>query len=685
MAFMQDDFLGQITGIIEQNIDDEQFGVSELAEAVNMSRSNLLRKIKKQTNLSASQFIRQVRLEIAMEMLKEGGLTVSEVSYKVGFGSTSYFIKCFREQYGYPPGEVCKKVDESSTQISSTGEFEVRKLDSRWVLAAVVGLIVISIGSFIWFNTSVDETPLDKSIAVLPFKNESSDSSNEYFINGLMESTLNNLQKIEELRVISRTSVEKYRNTTQSIPEIAGELGVSYFVEGSGQKVGDQVLLHIQLIDASTDEHIWGEQYSSELADVFTLQNEIATKITDAIQVIVTPAELEQIDKIPTTSLEAYDYYLQAMEHFFYRSNQELLVSIPLFEKAIELDPEFSLAYAHLAMSYYFLEIFQAEKQYTEQINNYADKALLFDSRSAESLLAKAFYYMHTLEYRLAVPYLEKALEYNPNSSAVIQTLSDLYARIFPNTSKYLEYALRGVQLDVAASDSIQRSYLYLHLSNAFIQTGFVDESIEYINLSIEYNPANEFSPYLKPLIEYAEHKDLNQTIQGLVHEFNKDTTRIDIMQELGKAYYFDQRYDSAHYYYQKFVNARELYGLEIFPNEDAKIAYVLENMGKPEEASLFYESYAQFCEADQSIYQSIHLAMKYAIDGDIEKGIEQLKVFAEQDNVQYWVILFLEDDPLIHPLMQHPDYEQNIQKIKDRFWETHNRLKTDLEEKGLI
>ena len=105
----ENDFLNQLTQIVEDNISNEQFGVSELANEIGMSRSNLLRKIKKSTNLSVSQFIRQIRLKTAMDLLKQDAYTVSEVSYKVGFGSTSYFIKCFREHYGYPPGEVDTK------------------------------------------------------------------------------------------------------------------------------------------------------------------------------------------------------------------------------------------------------------------------------------------------------------------------------------------------------------------------------------------------------------------------------------------------------------------------------------------------------------------------------------------------------------------------------------------------
>ena len=107
---MGSDFIEQASAIVLENISNEQFGVSELADAMNMSRSNLLRKIKKDTQLSASQFIRQVRLKKGMEMLKQTAMTVSEVSYEVGFGSTSYFIKCFREYYGHSPGEVGKRV-----------------------------------------------------------------------------------------------------------------------------------------------------------------------------------------------------------------------------------------------------------------------------------------------------------------------------------------------------------------------------------------------------------------------------------------------------------------------------------------------------------------------------------------------------------------------------------------------
>ena len=441
-ANFNSDFSSQAKAIILENISKEQFGVSELAEMMHMSRSNLLRKIKKDTELSASQFIRLVRLEKSKELLNQNAFTVSEIAFQVGFGSTSYYVKCFREQYGFPPSEARNEKPEEDLAV--TRQNGGRKY--KWQILAVVSLSIVIAVAVMFFTKKSSQTSvaeIEKTIAVLPFKNESSDTLNLYFVNGLMESTLTNLQKIGDLRVISRTSVEKYRNTVKGIPEIAEELNVNYLVEGSGQRIGEHVSLHIKLIDALNDRPIWVEQYNRKVGDVFALQNEVSQKIADAIEAVITPAERKQIEKVPTENMVAYDYYLQALELSYTRTKENLETAISLFEKAIENDEEFTLAYANAAFSYYFLDVNQKEKQYTEEINNFADKALLYDPKSAESLMAKALYYIQVKEYKLALPHLEKALEYNPNSSAVIQMLGDIYARVIPNTNKYLEYALK--------------------------------------------------------------------------------------------------------------------------------------------------------------------------------------------------------------------------------------------------
>ena len=690
-------FIEQAEAIILDNIANEQFGVSELADHMHMSRSNLLRKIKKQTQGSASQFIRQIRLHKSMELLEQTELSVSEISYQVGFGNNSYFIKCFREHYGYSPGEFRKGIiEKATTSIKNNSEARDKQkpkknIFKQYHLQIVIAIsLIIGLAVVLFFNkqqnTSViANSDINKSIAVLPFKNMSSDSTNLYFVNGLMESTLNNLQKIEDLRVISRTSVEKYRNTNKTISEIAEELNVNYVVEGSGQRVDDQVLLNIQLIDASNDTPIWGEQYSHKVIDVFSLQNAVAKKITNAIEAKVTPAELALIEKKPTENVLAYDYYLKALEPFQEGTKEGLEKAILLFEKAIENDSQFALAYSNIAISYYYLDLYQVEKRYTAIINENADKALLYDSKSDISLIAKALYYIHNNEYRLALPHLEKALDYNPNSSSVINMLSDLYARAIPNTAKSLKYALKGIQLDIAANDSIGKSYIYLNLSNAFIQNGFQVEALKYINLSLDYNPKNYYAPYLKIFIQYAQHQNIQKTTKLLVEEWKKDTTRLDIMQEVAKFHYFQEEYDSAYYYYKKYVTLKEKNGLDIYPQEDLKIGIVFEKMGLTQQAANFYSAYAKYCEHDESIYQPASLASKYANEGKFNQAIEQLKIFASKNNYQYWILLFLEKDPLMKPLKNYPEFNAIVQKIKNRFWENQKQLKQSLKDNKLI
>ena len=673
-------FIEEAEALILNNLTNEQFGVSELADTMHMSRSNLLRKIKKETQLSASQFIRQVRLKEAMELLKEESLTVSEISYQVGFGSTSYFIKCFREHYGHSPGEVGK-----GTVLEKTEKVQTNFLKQYgWPLMVAISLAIIIVAVILFNKKDIINTPeIEKSIAVLPFKNESNDSTNLYFVNGLMESALNNLQKIEDLRVISRTSVEKYRKTDKGIPEIAEELHVNYLVEGSGQRVGNQVLLNIQLIEASTDTPIWMEQYNREVEDIFGLQNDVAKKIADAIRAVVTPSEIEQIEKKPTKNLLAYDYYLQALDPYYLRTTESLEKAIPLFEKAIEQDPEFALAYANIAISYYLLEMSQIEKQYTEKINNYADKALLYDSKSAESLVAKAFYYIQTKEYKLALPHLDKALEYNPNSSLAVQMLAEFYSHMIPNTNKYLEYALKGVQLNIA-SDSATQSYTYLQLSNALMSSGFRDEALKYVDMSLEYSADNYYAPHLKAFILFAKDGNIERTRNLLVKEWKKDTTRLDLLQDIGKLYYLEENYDKAHFYYSKFVKAREANGLGIYRQENAKIAQVYKKMGLYSEAEKLFSDFSEYCKEDKSSYRSVNLVWKYAYEGKVNEAIEQLQIFSEIENYIYWFLL-IENEPLIKPLNKHPEFEPIIQKIIDRFWKNQANLRKSLEQKSLI
>ncbi len=677
------DFLQKITDIIERNLSNEQFGVSELAAEIGMSRSNLLRRVKKNTDKSVSLFIREIRLKNALTILSESSLTVSEVSYKVGFGSTSYFIKCFHEHYGYSPGETNKSSNEDEKETDIIVPISKKPRVLLWVLV-VFFIAVISL--FIVYSiTKKTQNVHEKSIAVLPFINDSGDSSNVYIINGLMESVLNKLQKIKDLKVISRTSVEKYRNSSKSIPEIANQLGVRYIIEGSGQKIGDQILLNIQLIEANTDNHLWAEQYNRKVNDIFILQNEVATNIAKEIQVIITPEEEKRINKTPTDNLVAYDYFLKGLDQLYKGDYDNLNKALINFKKAIEHDNNFARAYADVAITYYMLDAGQNEQKYSAEINTYSDNALLLDPQLPQSLISKALFYMYSAEYDLALPYLEKALEYNPNSVVAINTLSDFYTKYSPNTEKYLEYALMGIDLDIASHDSITASFIYLHLSNAFIQSGFQEEAEYYIHKSLVYNPKNLYSQYVKAFIQFARDNKLKKLKKQLLETLSKDTTRLDIIQEVGKINYYLRDYEDAYHYYGKFIAITEAYNLDIYKAEDAKIGYVLSEVGLKEKSEEYFEDYLDYAMNDKSIYSNLSLAVYYSYINDTGKALEHMKIFSQQENYHYWTILFLNIDPLVDNIKEMPEYLRLYEKIDTKFWRKHNSIRQSLREKGLI
>lgn len=681
----ESEFLAELTALVEKNIANEHFGVTELAELMNMSRSNLLRKVKKTTNLSVSQFISDLRLRRGMEMLKTTSHNVSEVSHRVGFNSTSYFIKCFREYYGYPPGEVGKHDPElTATRVEESMPPVTPRRRHHWpiILSAAIGIAAIA--GMYFYRVAENIVPVEKSIVVLPFKNDSDDSTNVYLINGLMESTLNNLQQIKDLKVISRTSSEKYRNARKSIPEMAHELNVTYFVEGSGQKIGDRILLNIQLIDGVHDKHLWAKQYRREVKDIFELQREIAQNIADEIKAVITPDEHKRITKKPTENLEAYDAFLKGNELFVRGTTESLNKSIPFYRNAIAHDSLFAMAYANLASVYAYIDMYQTEHRYEAESNRYSDKALLLDPSLAESLVAKALFYMVRKEYKQAVPYLEKALANNPNSTRVIHMLADIYNLYVPNAARYLEYALKGLRLDAAGQDSATLSYTYLHVSNALVQTGFIDEALKYIDKSLAYNPKNPFSGYLRVFILFAKKTNLTEVKRLMIKELKKDTARLDVLVATGEVCFIARDFDEAYYYFKRFADLRQEKKLELLQNEDIKIALTYAAMHKDREAKAFMESFRKWAENDHSIYRNAQLAIYYANNGNVNKALEHLKMFSNEENYQYWILL-LPDDPISDPMKDKPLFKSIMRDLETKFWKRHDEIKENLEEQQLL
>ncbi|NQV51175.1 MAG: hypothetical protein HQ507_11790, partial [Candidatus Marinimicrobia bacterium] len=202
------------------------------------------------------------------------------------------------------------------------------------------------------YATVTDATILDsKSIAVLPFINFSSSDEDAYFADGIHDDILTQLSKIGDLRIISRTTMIKYKDSDKSMSQIAEEVGAANILEGSVRRAGEQVRIVAQLIKANTDEHLWAETYDREYADIFAIQTDVARKIASALKSTLTPQEERHLENIPTTNMEAYDYFLRGNTYWYTKTTKEgNLRAAAMYQKAVDLDPSFGLAYARLSI-----------------------------------------------------------------------------------------------------------------------------------------------------------------------------------------------------------------------------------------------------------------------------------------------------------------------------------------------
>jgi len=217
-------------------------------------------------------------------------------------------------------------------------------------LVIVIGVCVSII--FLVAKPFSRSSVLEKSVAVLPFINDSPDDSTQYFLDGVMEELLTKLQAIKDLRIISRTSVEQYRGQTKSIPEIAKELGVNYIVEGSGQKSGNSFRLRIQLIMAREEKHLWAKPFDQKnitAIDYFNIQNQVAENIVTELNAVLTPKEKQLLNKIPTERLDAYEAYLKGQFYWRKLTPGDLDIALHFFEMARDKDPDYALAYAGIS------------------------------------------------------------------------------------------------------------------------------------------------------------------------------------------------------------------------------------------------------------------------------------------------------------------------------------------------
>jgi TolB-like protein/Flp pilus assembly protein TadD len=404
--------------------------------------------------------------------------------------------------FGFPVALILSWAFEITPEgIKLESEIEqsksITRRTGRKIVAITIALAVVAAGLFVYqmVRSKSAVTPRQseaatvapyKSIAVLPFDNLSGDPQNAYFSEGVQDEILTRLAKIAELKVISRTSTQRFKSAPEDLRQIAQQLGVANILEGSVQKANDQVRVNVQLISALTDAHLWADTYDRKLTDIFAVETEIAKTVADVLKAKLTGSEQHVIAARPTENSEAHQLYLKGRFFWNKRTGNDLKKSIDYFQQAIAADPNYALAYAGVADGYVFLPGYNAgaPRDCYPRAMAAAKKALELDDTLAEAhtTLALAIWY-YEFDFAQANREFQRAIELNPNYAIAHQQYGNNTLSALGRFDDAIGEGKRAVELDPLSL-----------IINADLGTDYYfarryDESIAQLRKTVELDP----------------------------------------------------------------------------------------------------------------------------------------------------------------------------------------------------
>jgi TolB-like protein/Tfp pilus assembly protein PilF len=457
----------------------------------------------------------------------------------------------------------------------------------------------------------------EKSIAVLPFENLSEDKSNAYFADGIQDEILTRLAKVADLKVIARTSTQRFKSAPENLSDIAKQLGVLNILEGSVQKAGDQVRVNVQLINALTNAHLWAETYDRKLTDIFAVESDIAKTIAESLQAELTGSEKNAISKKPTENPEAHELYLKGRYFWNRRNAASLRKAADYFQQAIDLDPNYALAYAGLADVHSILPVYAgtAPKDDVPKALIAARKAVELDGDLAEAHTALGNALVSNGQLKLAEPEFRHALELNPNYATAHQWLAEcLFGQgRFPQSLAENEraHALDPLSLIINAS-----------YASSLSGVGRYDDAIKQARKTLELDP---------------------NLLPG--HEI------------LGQTYEAEGKLEEAIAEYRK---ANEL---EPTPSNFAMLAYAYAKAGRMAETRKILDKLTALSE--QRYVGAYPLAIVHLALGEKEEALRLLEQsFVERDILLQGLFGSIKIDKRLDPLRKDPRF----QKLVERF-----------------
>jgi TolB-like protein/Flp pilus assembly protein TadD len=394
-----------------------------------------------------------------------------------------------------------------------------KKSISKIITGAIIAITLIVAGILFFQKFINSDDKGENSIAVLPFYSMSADSSNQYLADGMMDAILTHLTKINDLRVISRTSVEQYRKTKKTTDEIGGELNVNYILEGSFQKSGDSIRLIAQLIRVGKEGHIWSDIYDRLWNNVFSVQTEVASKIASELKGVLTSAEMKMINEKPTENLEAYQAYLRGL---YYEGQPHFLIeegiqAVQGFQDAVDIDTTFALAWGKLARAqarlfYYSYDLTQSGLMKAKKA---AANALRLGSDQPKVHIELGYYYQWAVKDKVqALKQFEIAEKSLPNDFDVLLGKSE----IIRTSGRWDEYYKMLEKLNQRRPNNAST---LTNLAEVCWWTRRHKEAVDFFNQAIAISP-NSASPYIYKAFDYMSWKGSGEESREAANHISK-------------------------------------------------------------------------------------------------------------------------------------------------------------------
>jgi TolB-like protein/Flp pilus assembly protein TadD len=332
-----------------------------------------------------------------------------------------------------------------------------------------------------------------KSIAVLPFDNLSRDPDNAFFAEGVQDEILTRLAKVADLKVISRTSTQRFKSTPDNLPQIAKQLGVMHILEGSVQKANNQVRVNVQLINAMTDAHLWADTYDRKLTDIFAVESEIAHTIAETLQAKLTGSEKQMMAAVPTTDTNAYELYHKGRSLWEKRSGDSIPKAIAFYEQAIASDPNYALAYAGLANAYVILPYWTNanRREANTKAKEAALKALSIDPNLSEAhrALGKVLFFSE-IDIPAATREYQRAIELKPNEAAAHHWYGNDVLAATGRFDEAIAEGKRAVSLDPLSS------VMTVDLGETMYYARRYDEALREMRKGLDLDPTSVYAHY---------------------------------------------------------------------------------------------------------------------------------------------------------------------------------------------